>query len=341
MKKHLLDLLPEEFSEITELTGERPYRIKQILEWIYRNYICDFSEMTSLSLTLRNALTQHFDLFLPDIIRVVRSKDGSQKFLLKLHDNQLIEMVFMPGEKKNTLCISSQVGCARQCSFCATAGLGLVRNLEVHELVAQVLTAIREFPDKKLTNIVLMGMGEPMDNYDNVIKFIKIMQHEQGLSFSPRRMTLSTSGIVPGILRLADESLKIKLAVSLNACINSKRDELMPINKLYPLKELKQSLIEFRNKTAFRITFEYIMIKNFNMGDEDIKALRQFTGDLSCKINLIQWNRVEGLPWVSPTDKDVQHFKQALESLSVAITLRQSRGNDISAACGQLVAKTQ
>ncbi len=341
MKINILDLLPEEFNCILEKTGEKPFRVKQILEWIYQKNAGHFSEMTSLSLKFRETLEKEFDFFLPEIIQTIDSQDGTKKFLLRLKDDNRIEMVFMPGEKKNTLCISSQVGCARNCAFCATATMGLKRNLTVHELIGQVLLATRTFPENKLTNLVLMGMGEPLDNYANVMKFVRIMQHEKGLSFSPRRMTLSTVGIIPGINKLAEESLKIKLAVSLNSCIDEKREKLMPITKQYNLKELKKTLITFRNKTAFRITFEYIMIKNFNMGKEDIKALKKFAGDLSCKINLIKWNPVKGLPWESPDEKEIEEFRKALESLSVAITLRQSRGSDISAACGQLVAKSQ
>jgi len=338
---HILSYTPEEL-EITLLQwGEKNYRIKQLFDWLYKKYVINPDLMSNLPLSFREKLKENFSFSLPEIDFSVKSKDGSEKFRLKLSDDSLIEMVFMPNDKKNTLCISSQVGCARECQFCATATLNLKRNLTVDELIAQIYLANQLNPDKKLTNLVLMGMGEPLDNYDNIIKFISIMQNDKAFSFSPRRMTLSTCGIAPLIKKLADSAIKIKLAVSLNSPINENRDQIMPVNKLYNLEELKQSVLYFRKKSPFRITFEYIMIKNFNMTPKDIKALIKFAGDISCKINLIKWNNVPGLPWESPSQQDIDHFINQLSPISAAITLRQSRGDDISAACGQLVANKQ
>jgi len=336
IKPHILSLFPEQLEEILLSWGEKKYRISQIFDWIYQKYALSFDEMTTLSKDLRQKLNDHFDFNLPEIDIVQKSADRSEKFRLKLSDGYFIEMVFMPNEKKNTLCISSQVGCARNCQFCATAKMGLIRQLTPEEILGQVLIAQKQFPDQRITNIVLMGMGEPLDNYDNVVHFIRLMQSEKAFSFSPRRMTLSTCGVVPGINKLADSGIKIKLAVSLNSAINVKRNELMPINQLYSLEELKKSVLDFRKKTTFRITFEYIMIKNFNMSHEDVKALIKFAGDISCKINLIKWNHVPGLSWLSPDEKDIAQFIEQLSCISAAITLRQSRGEDIAAACGQL-----
>jgi len=339
MKTHILSIYPEQLEELLLSQGEKKYRISQIFDWIYKKNCLSFDEMTSLSKELRQKLSAEFDFTLPEIDIIQKSSDLSEKFRLRLSDGYFVEMVFMPNEKKNTLCISSQVGCARNCQFCATAKMGLIRNLRVEEIIAQVMIARRQFPDQRITNIVLMGMGEPLDNYENIIHFIMIMQSEKGLSFSPRRMTLSTCGVVPAIKRLADSGIKIKLAVSLNSAINAKRDELMPVNRNYPLEELKKTIFDYRKKTTFRVTFEYIMIKNFNMSRDDIKALIKFAGDISCKINLIKWNTVPGLPWESPSENDIRAFTDQLSCISAAITLRQSRGEDIAAACGQLAAQ--
>lgn len=349
-KPHILSLSPDALHEIILSWGEKKFRSKQVLDWIYQKNIINFEEMSNLSKELRDQLSRNFDHLLPEVDAVVKSKDLSEKYRLRLNDGQLIEMVFMPGQalnnedneqklkQKNTLCISSQVGCARNCQFCATAKIGLIRNLKTEELIAQYLLAQQLHPDQRITNIVLMGMGEPLDNFENVIQFIKLMQNDQAFSFSPRRMTLSTCGIISQIKRLSETGIKIKLAVSLNSAITEKRTLLMPVTANHPLDELKRTLLDFRKRSNFRITFEYIMIKNFNMGDEDVKALIKFAGDISCKINLIKWNHVPGLEWQSPSANEIDEFISKLSKISAAITLRQSRGDDIAAACGQLIA---
>ena len=337
MKKHILEFLPGELEKC--LPGEKKYRVNQILNWIYNNREIDFFKMSTLPQSLREELAAKFDNFLPEIIKVDISKDGTKKFLLSLVDDNKIEMVLIPNDKKNTLCISSQVGCARNCGFCATASLGLIRNLEVCEILSQVFLAIKELKEKKLTNIVFMGMGEPLDNLENVIKAVKILQEEQCFSFSPRRITISTCGIIPKLKELANSGLKIKLAVSLNSAIQEKREQLMPVCRKYPLTELKNALLDFRKKTAFRITFEYVMIKDFNVGKEDTKALLKFLGDISCKLNVIKWNEVNSMLFKSPSEEEVAEFILRMQKLSSAVTYRKSRGGDIAAACGQLVGK--
>jgi 23S rRNA (adenine2503-C2)-methyltransferase len=337
MKKHVLEFLPGELKKC--LPDEKKYRVNQILNWIYNNHEIDFYKMSTLPQNLREELATKFENFLPEVIKVDISKDGTKKFLLSLIDDNKIEMVLIPNDKKNTLCISSQVGCARNCSFCATASLGLIRNLEVYEILSQVFLAIKELKENKLTNIVLMGMGEPLDNLQNVIKAVKILQDEQCFSFSPRRITISTCGIIPELKELADSGLKIKLAVSLNSAIQEKREQLMPACKKYPLTELKNALLDFRKKTAFRITFEYVMIKDFNVGKEDTKALLKFLGDISCKLNVIKWNEVPSMPFKSPSEGEVAEFILRMQKLSSAVTFRKSRGWDINAACGQLAGK--
>jgi 23S rRNA (adenine2503-C2)-methyltransferase len=295
--------------------------------------------MTSLSEALRIKLQSILSISIPTIITKTVSNDGTTKYLLSLQDRSNIEMVIIPNGKKNTLCISSQVGCARECTFCATAKLGLNRNLETHEITSQVFLAIREMGEDKLTNIVFMGMGEPLDNFENVVKAIRILQHDLCFNFSPRRITISTSGVIPQIAKLAETGLKLKLAVSLNSAIQSKREILMPISKTYPLSELKKNLLDFRKKTPYRITFEYVMIKDFNIGQEDVKALLKFLGDISCKLNVIKWNEVDDLPFETPATREIDKFISSMNVLSSAVTYRRSRGADIGAACGQLAAK--
>jgi len=339
MLAHILNLLPYEWKNYLLDISEPKYRLKQILNWIYKNRTLDFLLMTTLPESLRRKLKNNFVNFLPEIIKVDISKDGTKKFLLSLNDDSRIEMVLIPNDKKNTLCISSQVGCARNCSLCATASLGLIRNLEVYEILSQVFLANKELKENKLTNIVFMGMGEPLDNLKNVIKAVRILQEEQCFSFSPRRITISTCGIIPKLYELADSGLKIKLAVSLNSAIQEKREQLMPVCRKYPLTELKNALLDFRKKTAFRITFEYVMIKDFNIGQQDTKALLKFLGDISCKLNVIKWNEVSSLPFKSPPEEEVAEFILRMQKLSSAVTYRKSRGQDINGACGQLAGK--
>ena len=339
MIKNVLDLLPEELIQQLLEIGEKEYRAKQILNWIFNKRTTNFNEMTSLSEDLRTKLQETYQIGIPTILNKVVSVDGTTKYLLSLQDGSNIEMVIIPNEKKNTLCISSQVGCARQCEFCATAKLGFTRNLETYEITSQVFLAIKELSDDKLTNIVFMGMGEPLDNFDNVVKAIRILQHDLCFNFSPRRITVSTSGVIPQISKLADTGLKLKLAVSLNSAIQAKREQLMPISKAYPLSELKKNLIDFRKKTPYRITFEYVMIKDYNIGRIDVKALLKYLGDISCKLNVIKWNKVDDLSHETPSATEVSRFINSMNILSSAVTYRRSRGTDIDAACGQLAAK--
>ncbi len=332
--RHILDLTPGELESFLADNGVKPFRIKQLKHWIFEKYVDDFHKMNNLPATLIKTLSENFECSYPKIEKERISEDKTRKYLLRLHDDQFIEMVLIPTEKKNTLCISSQVGCSRNCAFCATAKLGMERNLKPSEIVGQVLLAMRLLKEEKLTNLVFMGMGEPLDNYDNVVHSVRMLQEDVG--FSPRRMTISTCGVVPGIRKLGQSGLKVKLAVSLNSAIPGKRDRLMPVNRVYSLNELKQTLLDFRRKSAYRITFEYIMFGGLNTGSDDAKALVAFTGDISCKINLIPCHRVPGLNFIPPTEDEIKAFQESLHNLSAAITVRTSRGQDIEAACGQL-----
>lgn len=338
MRNHLLNFHPLELEQYILSLGEKKYRSNQISNWIFQNNSLDLNNMTTLSLGLRKKISEDLLLYIPEIIKEQISSDGTRKFLLKLADNSQIEMVIIPFKEKNTLCISSQVGCARNCQFCATGSLGMIRNLETYEILMQVFLTRKLLTEGKLTNIVFMGMGEPLDNYDNVIKSIRILQHEKGFKFSPRRITVSTAGIIPGIDKLAQCGLKLKLAVSLNSAIQEKRETIMPVTKIYSLQDLKKSLVNFNKNNPYRITFEYVMIKDFNISRQDALSLRKFIGDISAKVNLLKWNQIEGYPFQTPDEKEIDSFINLLLPATNAITFRQSRGIDIKAACGQLAA---
>ena len=338
-KPHILAITPKVFEEYLTAVGEKKYRVQQVFKWIYEKDELDFENMTSLPEGLRKKLKNDFETELPEIIERKLSADGTTKYLLKLYDNHFIETVLIPNEKKNTLCISSQVGCSRNCSFCATGKLGLKRNLNTFEILAQIYLVGKELRPAKLTNIVFMGMGEPLDNFENMIDSLNILQNERCFKFSPRRITVSTCGIIPEITKLGNSGIKVKLAVSLNSAIQEKREKLMPVAKQYSLSELKKTLLDFRKKNPYRITFEYIMMKNVNISEKDAKALIKFAGDISCKINLIKWNEVDSFPYHSPADEEVEIFREKLEVIPAAVTFRQSRGSDIEAACGQLAGK--
>ncbi len=336
---NFLDLTPTQVYQTIKELGQSKFRATQVLDWVYGKQVYDFQEMLNLSKDLRTLLKQRFRLFLPKVIESFKSEDGSVKFLLELWDNSRIEMILMPSEKSATLCISSQVGCARKCKFCATGKLGLTRNLLTSEIVGQLLLARKYIKNRKLTNVVFMGMGEPLDNYDNVIHAVRIFTDESAINLSSRKITISTCGVIPKINLLANEDVKVKLAVSLNAVLDAKRDSIMPINKIFPLAELKKALLDFRHKTSYKITFEYVMIKNFNIGNDDVRALLKFLGDQSCKLNLIAWNPVLGLDYEAPNQNEIEEFKAKLSQLQCPIIQRDSRGNDINGACGQLAGK--
>jgi 23S rRNA (adenine2503-C2)-methyltransferase len=332
---------PDDLLEQIVQAGFKSFRFKQLVKWLYPRAMNDLTGMTDLPADFKQYLMENYSLSLPLIKQFLTSKDGSTKFVLELSDGELIEAVLMPEGEKNTLCISSQVGCAWACTFCATGKLGPIRDLTVDEIIAQVIIAKQSLKEAKLTNLVFMGMGEPLDNLENVIPAIKALQSDYGLQFSPRRMTISTCGDVPKIYELAETGVRIKLAVSLNSAINNKRDEIMPVNKVYNLSELKQAILHYRRHSPWRITLEYIMIPDFNMGDEDAAALMKFVGDISCKLNLIAYNKVEGFSWRSPSVKEAIAFQDKLRGLPIAVTIRKSRGTEIFAACGQLAAKSK
>jgi len=329
------EILGLEIHELAELIGGPKYRAAQVFEWIYSRLQFDFSKMSNLPLELRNELANKFSITLPQIVEAQKSSDGTTKYALNV-SGETIEAVHMPDLKRDTLCISSQAGCSFGCKFCVTARMNLCRQLTAGEIVGQVLLAIQHHGRAKPLNIVFMGMGEPLHNYDNVMKAFRILTHERGLKISNRRITVSTVGYIPALLRLHDEKVIPNLAVSLNAPNDKLRSDLMPINRLYPIKVLMQTLSELPLRHRQRITFEYVLLRGVNDSAKDAHQLLEVTQPIRCKINLIPLNPDPHLPYERPDDETISRFAGILVDGGRTVSVRRSRGPDISAACGQL-----
>ena len=318
------------------------YRATQIFKSVYQRWVSSFEQMTDLPKAARPQLAAEWNIQPLPVHRRFDSKDGTRRYLISLDDGQLAETVFIPEEHRNTICISSQVGCALACTFCLTGKLGLKRNLSAGEIVGQVLAAQRDnlsWEDRSSFNIVLMGMGEPLHNYDNVLKAVRILHDEEGLAMSMSRITLSTAGMLPGIERLAAEPDIPNLAISLTGATNLKRDELMPINRKYPIEQLLSAVRKFPLKHRQRVTFEYVLLKGVTDSPEDARALAKLLKDVPAKVNLIPLNEAEELDYERPSDVAIERFQEILASHKVDAFVRKNRGNDISAACGQLMTK--
>ncbi len=342
-KNNILDMDREHIAKWCETSGIKPYRTAQILRWLYaRGAVC-FDNMTDLSKQIRHQLSEQFALSFPKKIKEEVSVDGSRKFLFGLSDENHIETVLIPEKDHYTLCISTQVGCAMGCRFCLTAKNGLVRNLTPGEITGQVLQAQREITatdgDKsRLTNIVLMGMGEPLANYDSVISAIRIItDHADGMGFSTRRVTLSTSGLVPRFSQLGKDT-RIRLAISLNATQNTTRDMLMPVNKTWPLEALIDACAAYPLAPRDKITFEYILIAGVNDSPEDARRLAKLLAPVKAKINLIPFNEHRASGFKRPDESAIFSFQKILHQKNYTAIIRRSKGQDISAACGQLSA---
>ena len=318
------------------------FRAKQIQEWLWKKKAVSFDEMTSLSKPMRDFFAIHFSINAVKIHKGERSIDGTIKYSLQLHDELLVEGVLIPSKNRLTACVSSQVGCSLACEFCATGTLKLARNLTAAEIYDQVFIlneeAISNF-GKPLSNIVFMGMGEPLLNYNALLKSIHLITTEKGLGMSPKRITVSTAGISKMIKKLGDDEVRFNLAISLHSASDSKRDILMPINKKINLEELRESVRYFYDKTGSRVTYEYILFKDLNDSIEDAQKLVQFIKASPCKINLIEYNTVEDLPYERSSNRVTEQFMKYLEERNILVTLRKSKGKDINAACGQLVNK--
>jgi len=318
--------------------GAESFHARQVYRWIYRRGETDFGRMTDLSRSLRSQLLDEFIVSTPKVSSELLSSDGTRKFVLELADDRHIEAVFIPDTPAMTFCISTQVGCAMSCGFCLTGKMGLVRNLTPGEITAQVrvLSAATGLLGKPF-NIVLMGMGEPLHNYENTMKALRMLHEEHGLAVSPRRVTLSTVGIVPGIERLANEPLMPNLAISLHATTEEQRTALVPPNRKYPLASLIEACRKFPLKKRARITFEYVMLEGVNDSIEDARRLVKLLAGMKAKINLIPLNPAPGIEFTRPSDDRVERFAQILADRHMTVSVRKSRGRDIRAACGQLI----
>ena len=320
------------------------FRAKQLQEWLWKKRATSFDEMTSLSKEMRNLFVEHFVINAVKIHKAERSIDGTIKYSMQLHDKNLVEGVLIPSKKRITACISSQVGCSLDCSFCATGTLKLERNLDTAEIYDQVFIlneeAVSNF-GKPLSNIVFMGMGEPLLNYNNLLESVELITTDKGLGMSPKRITVSTAGIAKMIKRLGDDEVKFNLAISLHTASDSKRDILMALNKKVKLADLRKSISYFYDKTGSRVTYEYILFKDLNDSIEDAQKLVQFAKVSPCKINLIEYNKVDGVDYEKASNKSTKNFMSYLEEKNIIVNLRKSKGKDIAAACGQLVNKLQ
>ncbi len=316
-----------------------PFRATQIYKGVYQRSFDDFELMTDLPKVSRASFSEEWNIKLPAVHRQFDSTDGTRRYLVRLQDGELAETVYIPEDSRDTICISSQIGCALACTFCLTGQLGLTRHLTAGEIVTQALIAQRENVSSRGFNIVLMGMGEPLHNYDNVMKAIRILHDKDGLNMSMSRITLSTAGLLPAIERLAGEPMIPNLAISLTGATNEKRNELMPINRRYPIGELLDAVRRFPLKHRQRVTFEYVLIRGLTDDPEDALHLVKLLKGIRAKVNLIPFNEAEELNYRRPPDAAIDRFQQILIDHNISAFVRKNRGNDISAACGQLKKK--
>jgi len=337
----------EELQEMLRGLGEPSYRVGQIADWLYKRRVESFEKMTDLPHALRAQLAKLFTFDRFEMVRVLGSRDTTQKFLFRLADGNLIESVLIPaspalyGEKsdRRTICISTQVGCAYGCKFCASGLEGFSRNLHPNEIVDQIV-AVENQSGEKIDNIVFMGMGEPLANFDNVTRAIRIINAPWGLGIGARHITVSTSGLAPQIRKLTDEPVQIRLAVSLHGATDEVRNQIMPINRKYNIETLLSACDYYAGRKKQRLTFEYILIAGVNDADDQAYLLARHAKELSAKVNLIPYNTVEGLPWSRPSRNRQEKFLSILRAHKIAATLRQEKGHDIDAACGQLRLQT-
>ncbi len=339
----LLSLTRGQLADVLEQLGQPGYRASQLCKWIYQRRAKAFEEMTDLPTALRAGFAERFTLRPLTNIKEAGSRDTTRKFLFRLRDGQLIETVLIPaspalyGERsdRRTVCISSQVGCAYGCKFCASGLDGFKRNLTAGEIVAQFL-AVEELAGEKINNVVFMGMGEPFANYENLMQAIRILNAPWGIGVGARNMTVSTSGLVPRIKEFADQPLQVRLAISLHGATDAVRERIMPVNRKYPLSELLDACSYYCSRKSQHITFEYILIRGVNDTEEEARTLAAHARRLRAKVNLIPYNDVEGLDWERPSPVVQERFLNVLKGEGVSATLRREKGRDIAAACGQL-----
>ncbi len=337
-KPNIKDLTLERLTDWLKGQGEPAFRARQVFQWLYQRRARSFEDMTDVSKALRGLLAEHFTLGSFECDAVVSAEDATRKFAFRLADGKRIESVLMPNATHYTLCVSTQVGCAMGCDFCMTARMGLERNLSAGEIVEQVVACARAIEDDKiLRNIVFMGMGEPFHNYDNLTDALDILGEDFGFGFSWRRMTVSTSGLVPAIRRFARDKVRANLAVSLNGARDEVRTRLMPVNKRWNIAALLDACREFPADNRYRLTFEYVLIAGVTDDLADARRLVKLLHGMKCKVNLIPYNAGPGHPYQSPAPAHVRAFQEELLNRGILATVRISKGQDIAAACGQLI----
>jgi 23S rRNA (adenine2503-C2)-methyltransferase len=338
-KKDIRAISIEEITLFFEKNNEKPFRAKQVFEWLWVKSVRSFDKMANIPKNLLVLLEEHFTINPVTVDQFYKSKDKTIKFGFNLFDNNKVEGVLIPSAERITACVSTQVGCPLNCSFCATGKNGFIRNLTYAEIYDQVVliseAAVREYK-QKLSNIVYMGMGEPFLNYENTIESIKKITSSSGLAMSPQRITISTAGLPDKIIKFADENINVKLAISLHSAIGYKRDILMPVNKKFTLSELSEALVYYHNKTKNRVTFEYLLLDGFNDTIDDAAELAKYCRSFPVKINLIEYNRVDDTSFSKSSAVKLEQFKNYLESKNMLVNIRKSKGEEIFAACGQL-----
>lgn len=331
IKDYNLDELQEELINM----GEKKFRAEQIFKWIYKEKVKSFDEMTNLSIELREKLKENYTMCNYNILKKQESKDGTKKYLFDVLDGNAIETVLMQYHHGKTVCVSSQIGCKMGCKFCASTGIQFVRNLTAGEIVEQIL-AVEQDINGKISNIVFMGIGEPLDNYDNVIKAIKIMNNPKGLEIGTRHISISTSGLVPRIYDLANEKIQCTLSISLHATTDEKRSSMMPVNNRYNIEELMKACKDYIKITNKRISFEYALAKDNNDNLEDAQRLVDLLKGMLCHVNLIPINKIENGKFSKSTNENILKFRDFLNEHGIVATVRRELGSDIDAACGQL-----
>lgn len=342
-KKDIRSLTKEQLRDFFVANGDKAFRGNQVYEWLWGKAVHSFEDMTNVSKETRNMLETNFIINHIKVDTMQRSEDGTVKNAVRLHDDLIVESVLIPTETRTTACVSSQVGCSLDCNFCATARLKRMRNLNPDEIYDQVVAIDREsrlYYNRPLSNIVFMGMGEPLMNYPNVMKAIEKITSDDGLGMSPKRITVSTSGISKMIKKMADDEVKFKLAVSLHSAIEETRNRIMPFTKNFPLPELKEALEYWYKKTKSKVTYEYVVWKGINDDQKSIDALVKFCKYVPCKVNLIEYNPIDDGEFQQASNQALENYISNLEKNNIVAKVRRSRGKDIDAACGQLANKS-
>ena len=333
--KNIKDFDLEDLKKELQNIGEKSYRAEQIFKWIFQDKVTSFDEMTNLSLELREELKQNYDMHNFNILKKQKASDGTIKYLFDVLDGNAIETVLMKYHHGFSICVSSQIGCKMGCKFCASTGIAFARSLTSGEIVEQILAVERD-EGIRISNVVFMGIGEPLDNYENVVNAIRIINNQKGINIGARHISVSTSGLVPNIYRLADENIQCTLSISLHATTDEQRSKMMPVNNLYNIEELLKACKDYISKTNRRISFEYALAKDNNDNLEDAKRLVKLLKGMNCHVNLIPINKIENGKFTKSSNENIIKFRDYLNEHGIVATIRRELGSDIDAACGQL-----